>query len=172
VLRSATVMRRLATTLALTLFLLGCGSVPPPPPPSGEPIYLPVHGTENYCEGRADSPGGMSAWLRADADVFDPIMNTSNRTVTALELLTPQPSGVGYPAQVFIAASWPSEYKGVRLADGEIAVLDGAGSLVATTGRKYRVDGLSISVAPVGGPLFGKEFSWIGAFIVCGVADL
>jgi hypothetical protein len=58
------------------------------------------------------------------------------------------------------------EYTGVRLADGEVAVLDGAGHLVATTGSKYRLKGQWAVIAAVGGPLFGKP-PWIDGFDVC-----
>ena len=39
---------------------------------------------------------------------------------------------------------WPDGFTGVRLANGQVGVLNGAGILVATTGRRYE-----IAIAPV-----------------------
>ena len=65
-----------------------------------------------------------------------------------------------------VPVTWPSEYTGVRLANGEVAVVDATGDLVALTGRDYRLGGLMIGVGAVGGPLFGK--SWFAQFMACG----
>ena len=61
---------------------------------------------------------------------------------------------------------WPLEYTGLRLAGGEVAVLDGAGHPVATTGTSYRLKGEWAVVGAIGGDLFGEP-SWIDAFNVC-----
>jgi hypothetical protein len=53
---------------------------------------------------------------------------------------------------------WPVGFTGVRLVDGEVAVLDDEGEHIATTGRKYH-----ISYAPVGGEKLQLMES-IGAF--------
>jgi hypothetical protein len=164
---SVAAVRRITTTIALALCLLGCSSAVP----SGEPIEnLPGYGSDMNCQ--HESGVWIDAWLRADVAVHDPLLNTSRRTATALEFLPldtglwPQPAGLGYPVQ-FVQAAWPSEYTGVRLARGEVAVLDRADDLVATTGSKYRLKGVWVMAGAVGGPLFGRG-DWIAGFHVCG----
>lgn len=53
---------------------------------------------------------------------------------------------------------WPSGYTGSRQADGQVAVLDGSGNVVATTGREY-----AISPAPDPGGEAGALMDRIGA---------
>jgi hypothetical protein len=53
---------------------------------------------------------------------------------------------------------WPSGYTGSRLAEGQIAVLDGSGNVVARTGREY-----AIANAPHPGGEAGQLMDRIGA---------
>ena len=173
-------MRRVTTTLALALFLLGCGvrtdanveseaaSAAPSRPvsvaPSGKPIGVVGYGIngEMPCQGQwADGS------LRADVELENRITGTSQGPI-ALEVWpldkVEWPPGVE-PVRL-MAVRWPLEYTGVRLADGEVAVLDGAGHLVAATGRNYRLKGEWAVIGAIGGPLFGEP-PWIDAFNVC-----
>jgi hypothetical protein len=109
--------------------------------------------------------------LRADVELQNRLLGTVFSAPTAIELspldtgVWPEPSGLGYPVR-FVEVSWPLEYSGMRLASGEVAVLDGAGSLVATTGSTYRLKGEWRIAAAIGGQLFGKG-AWIDGFNVC-----
>jgi hypothetical protein len=93
------------------------------------------------------------------------MFESSEPALTAIDLRQPDPSG---QLVRVVAVSWPSPYRGVRLASGEVAIVDATGRLVATTGRDYRIAGLLVSVAAAGGPLFDRGESWWGGFTVCG----
>lgn len=97
-------MRRLITTLALALCLLGCS-------PAGERIEL-LTGVD-ACYAGAQSP--------AYAGVLVPDPEYGTRI-----------DGKG-------PVMWPSGYTASPLAGGQVAVLDGSGNVVATTGREYAI---------------------------------
>ena len=79
------------------------------------------------------------------------------------------PSGIEGPER-FVSVRWPLDFTGVQLAGGEVAVLDGAGNVVATTGSKYQLKGQWAVVAAIGGQYFGKP-PWIDGYDVCGESD-
>lgn len=170
---------RLAIALGLAISLMGCdggtspGSATSPTPsaavvqPSavvpGTPVELGCIG----C-GHVVTCQDQIAWpLRADTDVKTYIGGWTGIAIEVSPLDTgawPEPSGVD-PLQ-FVGVSWPSDYVGSRLADGEIAVLDGAGRVVATTGREYQFRGEWVLAGSIGGPIFPRSF--IQGFSVCG----
>ena len=106
--------------------------------------------------------------LRADVEVLDRLLGRPERHPTTIEVwpldTVVWPSGVD--PERLVPVRWPLEYTGVRLAGGEVAVVDGAGQLVATTGSNYRLKGEWAVVGAIGGPLFGEP-PWIDAFNVC-----
>jgi hypothetical protein len=116
-------MRRITTTLALALCLLGCGSVPPPSPPSGEPVELATY--DHGCDDQA-AEGLLLPHRRHGTDI----------SVVADDW----PSGTDMRGVVPV--QWPKGFTGVRLSGGDVAVLDAAGNVVATTGRNYRLKGM------------------------------
>ena len=132
--------------------------------PSGAPIGLIGYGVN----GEMPCPGQVAEGaLRGDMELHDRLLGNSQGPVTieVWPLDTVEwPAGV--EPERFVAIRWPLEYTGLRLSDGEVAVLDGAGRLVATTGGNYRLRGEWAVVAAIGGPLFGKP-PWIDAFNVC-----
>jgi hypothetical protein len=71
------------------------------------------------------------------------------------------------PGQTGPAVAWPVGYRGVRLAGGEVAVVDPADNLVAITGRRYS---LKLSVGAVGAYALGNAAppGWIDTFNACG----
>ena len=172
-------VRRVTTTLALALCLAGCSSAassvePSATPsdetsvaPSGEPIGLFGYGTRGdmTCQDQL-----VEGSLLTGVELQDRLLNTPRRNPTTIEIwpldtvVWPGPSGVD--PERFVSVLWPLEYGGVRLAGGEVAVLDGAGHLVAMTGTKYRLSGEWAVIGAVGGPLFGKP-PWIDGFDVC-----
>ena len=97
-------MRRLTTTLALALLVLGCSR------PQGEPVQLLTY----------DSTG---CYLGGEQAVEG-------------ELVTDPQYGTRFNGWAIV---WPAGFTGVRLANGEVAVLDQAGNVVATTGNEYGI---------------------------------
>lgn len=154
--------------MALALCLLGCSSVPikieSRPAPSGASIGLVGYGIDGEMACQDQSAEGL---LRSDVELKDRLLGNSQGPITIeiwpLDTVV-WPAGV--EGERFVAVRWPLEYTGVRLADGEVAVLDGAGHLVATTGSPYRLQGEWAVVGAIGGPLFGKP-PWVDAFNVC-----
>ena len=172
--------------IALALCLVACGSGPvgepsvaptnrPSVSPSGDPIELAGYGGGVMtCRGE-----WVEGWLRADVELHDRLLNLDFRAPTAIEIeplatgAWPEPSGLGYPLR-FVQVRWPAEnvgeglawHSGVRLASGEVAVLNASGDLVAVTGGRYRLRGDWAMVAAIGGPWFAKG-PWIDAFNVC-----
>lgn len=132
--------------------------------PSGAPIGLVGYGIGGEMACQDQLAEGL---LHSDVELKDRLLGNSQGPI-AIEIwpldTVVWPAGVE-PAR-FVALRWPLEYTGVRVADGEVAVLDGAGHPVATTGRSYRLKGEWAVVAAIGGPLFGKP-PWIDAFNVC-----
>jgi hypothetical protein len=168
-------MHPLAIELALALFLLGCGTAPSAAPsdpvvalPSGEPVGLIGYGTN----GEMTCPNQWAQGsLRADVELKDRLLGNSQGPIT-IEIwpldTVDWPAGIA--PERFVALRWPLEYTGLRLAGGEVAVLDGAGNLVATTGTNYRLRGEWAVAGAIGGPLFGEP-PWIDAFSVCRGSD-
>jgi len=171
-------VRRLGVALGLALTLLGChgGRSPGPatPPTSTAPAIQPsvVLGTpvELGCIGCGQvvtCRDQIAGQLHADAQVTTYIGGWTGIAIEVSPLDTgalPAPSGVD-PLR-FVGVSWPSEHVGSRLADGEIAVLDGSGRVVATTGVGYRFSGEWVLAGSIGGPIFPRSF--IQGFSVCG----
>jgi hypothetical protein len=169
-------MRRPTAILALALCLLGCGSAASSGEsavPSGTPVgsaigHTPV-GLVTY--GRQDMTCQDHQWveglLRGDMELKNRITSSSQGPIT-LEIS--RFDRVDWPATGerarFVPVYWPTEYRGVRLAGGEVAVLDGAGHVVATTGRRYRLKGEWAMEAAIGGSLFGAP-PWIDSFDAC-----
>jgi hypothetical protein len=111
-------VRRITTTLALALCLLGCTS---------KPTLLTFTG--GIC-----GWAGPGTWV-AGPLVYDPDNGTS---------VTVERSGSGYgsglPIGGTLPVAWPWGYNGHRQTGGEVEVRDGAGTVVATTGRRYSLE--------------------------------
>ena len=179
-------MRRITTTLALALLLLGCSTrvganveseaasarptelvaatpFEPMPAPSGKPIDVARYG-EHGAPCRDEVEGPLHADVRVDTYI-------GGSEGIAVEVspddagVWPEPSGVDPWPVPFVSVRWPMDYTGVRLAGGEVAVLDGAGHHVATTGRTYRLKGYWSLLGSIGGPKF--PHTWIDGFNVC-----
>ena len=169
----------MTTALALALFLLGCGSVDNPTPrstelpsaPPGEPIDMIGYGTRGDMVCRDQWIEGS---LLAGVAVQDRLVHRWDTYPTTIDVWPLDsiawPSPLGFAPERFVPIRWPLEYTGLQLADGEVAVLDGAGEVLATTGRGYRLKGEWAVVGAVGGPLFGKG-AWIDGFNVCRGSD-
>lgn len=179
--RGATIPR-VSATLVIALVVVGCAGVAGEPAPvqpaatrpaptkaaptqelapSGEPVELDHYGLDCSDSTR----GSVEGTLLADAPIYNPMFESSEPVLTAIDLRQPDPSG---QLVRVVPVSWPSEYRGVRLATGEVAIVDAAGNLVAMTGRDYRIEGLLVAVAAAGGPLFDRGESWWGGLTVCG----
>ena len=126
-LRSGTVMRRIATALVLAQCLLGCANE----------VKLLTGEVELLTGADACYAGGQSPSY-AGVLVPDPEYGT-------------RIAGKG-------PVIWPTGYTASRLAEGQLAVLDGSGNLVATTGREY-----AIANAPKPGGEAGELVDRIGA---------
>jgi hypothetical protein len=117
-------MRRITSTFALALCLLGCGS----PAPSAEPVQL-LTGARPFDEEEC-SP-----------DAYE-----------ASELLTDSQYGTAlasFLAGQRVPVMWPLGFTG-RRAGSEVAVLDAAGNVVAITGQSYSIRGNMLFVLPEG----------------------
>jgi hypothetical protein len=162
-------VRQIATTLALALCLLGCSSTAAPtdeplPAPSGKPIEVARYGSlsDTGCPDQVEGP------LRADVSVERYVWGTYNGIVIEVSPdeagVWPEPSGVDPWPVPLVPVRWPTDYTGVRLADGEVAVVN-TGYLVAMTGMQYRLKGEWAILGSTGGPKF--PHSWIHGFNVC-----
>jgi hypothetical protein len=116
-------MRRVTTTLALALCLLGCGLAGQ----AGEPFAL----VTSWEPGSAESPACRATWWAAGELVLDPKHGTALKVESGDYLAT---KGATMPV-----LWWPS-FTGRRLGN-EVTVLDPDGNVVATTGRTYRING-------------------------------
>jgi hypothetical protein len=170
-------MRRIGSSLVLALVLAACGSAPSNPVStaptpdalavqSGEPIGLVGYGVNGDmpCQG-----AWVEGLLRGDVELHDRLLGNSQGPIT-IEIwpldTVEWPAASGVERERFVALRWPLEYRGVRLADGQVVVVDGADKAIAVTGHRYRLEGDWAVVAAIGGPLFGKP-PWIDAFNVC-----
>jgi hypothetical protein len=148
----------------LALFLLGCSAAQVRP--SGEPVSLTKHGAD-FCPNQS-----VEGSLLADVKLQSHRTGASENNSTVIEvwpLDTVVWPSFGDKAR-FEAVWWPMDFAGVRLAGGEVAVVDGAGNLVAVTGRKYRLKGEWLGLSSIGGPDFPS--TWIAAFYACGAIPL
>jgi hypothetical protein len=118
-------MRRIATTLALALCMLGCASKAPP----GAPVEL-LTGAMPFDADECSRDGNTVAVL-----LFDPKYGTS---------LAAAFDGGSTPVM------WPPGFTG-RLVGSEVVVVDPAGNLVATTGQSFRISGNALVQTPTGG---------------------
>jgi hypothetical protein len=165
-------VRRVTTTLGLVCLLVlclgGCGvslgpalSGDPAAPPSGKPFRLGGIFPDPPCQDQ-----WVEGALRPDVLIPASYIGDGGKgmaiEVDRQEYLA-EPSGVD-PVR-FVPIYWPFEYTGLRLAGDEVAVLDGAGHLVATTGSRYRLKGQWRVLGSIGGPKF--PYSWIDGFVVC-----
>jgi hypothetical protein len=131
-------MRRVTSTLALALCLLGC---------TGEPAKL-VAGLSQSCSIRAGPPVDIQGVLVPDPEYGTAIKVDPNAWGWA-------PSMLGSTLPVV----WPTGYTARRHPGGEVEVLDAAGEHVATTGRHVLLWLHSTAT-------FGSAV--VGAFPACG----
>ena len=110
---------RITATVALALCLQGCAVF------AGEPVAI-VTDTGYTSD-------GLACWLAVNDDtnllVADPTSGTALK----------------YDNGEVVPAKWPPGYTG-RRAGAEVEIYDARGSLVATTGRRYRIDWVSLPV--------------------------
>lgn len=113
-------MLRVTTTLALALCLLGCGSAAqsdePRPWPSGAPAGFSTDIIGNSCA----APTYLVGLLIADPEGGAALLSDDD---------------------VINRLVWRMGFSPRRLPDSQIEVLDGNGTVVATTGRRYRIGG-------------------------------
>jgi hypothetical protein len=114
------VIKRVVAVLALVLVVLGCAGDPEPSLELGEPVQL-LPGYPNV------SVRGCYAMSVTGPFVVDPEYGTA----MIIEDLGAEP----FRAII----GWPPGYTGRRVGS-EVAVLDRDGTVVALTGRKYRVE--------------------------------
>jgi hypothetical protein len=153
----------------LTVTVLGCSaaqvgwSAPSslePPAPSGKPMELAGSFPDRPC-----GDDWVEGSLRADVKIDEYV---AGGTGMAIEVSpgSPEPSGVEWVP--FVHTYWPSAYKGLQLANGEVAVVDETDHLIAMTGGRYQFKGGWVVYGSIGGPKY--PYSWIHAFNVCGEA--
>ena len=114
-------MRGFATSVAVALFLLGCSA------PKGEPIELLTGGGEGCYPGPSPTLQGP---LLVDPEFGTAIKVESSHTTYPFRM---EPNGTVLPVM------WPTSYTGLRLAGGEVAVLNREGKVVAKTGGRYAI---------------------------------
>jgi hypothetical protein len=107
--------------------------------PSGEPVRLVTH--VGPCGDRV-----AEGQLVADPDLGTVFQDTTST----------------------LSVRWPEGFTGVRVAGGEIVVLDPAGSVVATTGKGYLLKGEWMTAATDYGSVPSPR---VIAFIACGDRD-
>lgn len=97
--------------------VLGCGS----PAPSGDPVELAT-GVHPELPERSDGIIGCRTFYNVGLLIVDPEYGTAA-----------EDSRGGVRPLI-----WPVGYAALRLAAGEVVVLDRTGEVVATTGQKYQ----------------------------------
>jgi hypothetical protein len=117
-------MRRITTTLALALFLLGCDSVVLP----WDRVQLLTDDAAKYTVNTDGTLGGWSCGLMPTTGdlIADPTSGTAYKDSTPGSPNTSTP------------AMWLPGYTGRRVGS-EVEVLDRQGKVVATTGKRYRL---------------------------------
>jgi len=146
------VVRRARTTLVLTLFLLGCAQ-------SGQASNF------DPCARRAIGlllPDGRGTAISVMPTSIDGPAGPINPVVW--------PSGYN-DGRSIVSVTWPSGFTHLRLAGGEVAVLDPHGNVVATTGRRYSLKGAWIIGAPFGFRESPEPLQVTG-FVACGAIPL
>jgi hypothetical protein len=132
--------------------------------PSGKPAGLELYGSV----GNTGCPDQLEGPLLADVKVERYVWGTYDGIVIEVSPddagVWPEPSGVDPWPVPLVPVRWPESHRGVRLADGEVAVVN-AGRLVAMTGMNYRLKGDWAILGSIGGPKFPHE--WIHGFNVC-----
>jgi hypothetical protein len=115
-------MRRLAGVVALAMCLGGCGAVPPFPPGAFELAHSqkPTDGRNGECS---------LGWWTAGRLVVDGSRGTS---------IVVERGDVASPGAEVQVLWWP-RYTARRVGN-EAEVLDPDGNVVATTGRRYRIE--------------------------------
>ena len=145
--------------LAVVAVLAACSPVTP----SGEPVVLYTHPGDCYdhfqwVEGKLlpDPGAGTDIDVTAITDPTDPSLTVDGVAWGS--------SGNTSPPRI-VPLQWPVGFTGVRLAEGQIAVVDPTGNLVALTGHTYAFKGASVieiyalgNAAPPG---------WVSEFNVC-----
>ncbi len=145
-------MRRVVAALALALSVLGCGLKAP-----GEPVALL---TGNPL---TDYAGVQGCYTSAAAGLL--VVDATYGTAIT-------DSHAGGPAVDWPTAPvmWPAGSTGRRLGF-EVAVLDPAGNVVATTGRSYRLEGGYWSETIIPTKENHYAFSGPRVFLACGSVD-
>jgi len=87
------------------------------------------------------------------------IWDEGNSRTDIVDVTGASPGPVGAP---FVA--WPVGFRGVRLAGGEVGVVDPANHLVAITGRRYS---LNVSIGGIGGFADYKGPTWVESYVLC-----
>ena len=118
---------------------------------SAEPISLLTH----------DLRGCIDMWAVEGLLVADP----EHGTAIKQELLNESRSN----GRV-LTVMWPSGFTGLRLVGGEVAVLDLAGHVVATTGRTYRIEAIHVGASgkALRRRLWAEGLEPGSVFITCG----
>lgn len=149
-------MRWVITTLALALCLLGCG-LAPEPAASGEPIQLMEWGDvgcgDEWTEGL----------LLVDQTYATAISVMPRPIAPFQDAVWPSPNN----GSTILPVRWHRGFTALRLAGGEVAVLDHAGNHVVTTGRKYKLKGNWV-LGNSAGDLVGPPH--VDQFVACGDA--
>jgi len=122
-------VRRVITTLALALSLLGCGSSAPSgsaapsvsAAPAGEPIELRTGVDPDLGPERSDGLNACRTFWNVGLLIVDADFGTAAEGNYGIKPLI-----------------WPLGYTARRLAGGEVVVLNRTGDVVATTGHKYQ----------------------------------
>ena len=148
-------MTRAIAALGLLLSLIGCTTAPTaePPAPSGNPVQLMTYFNENPC--RHQLAKGL---------LLPGAYGTDIRVVPTEVAAWPSPS----PGTATVPVQWPLGFTGQRLVGGEIAVLNGAGKVVATTGRSYWLEGGWLVGQAFGPPGEPPPPPRVAGFVACG----
>jgi hypothetical protein len=139
-------VRRVTTTLALALCLLGCsaaqsGRSATPSGGSAAPLEAPVSAAPSgYAV--SPTPSSDTVELRTAEWAFpersDGGFRCPNDSNVGLLIVDPEYGTAAQNADGIHPLIWPLGYTARRLPGGEVAVLRSDGAPVAITGRKYR----------------------------------